>query len=440
MSPDDYVRRSAARVMAEQRSLEDPKYKLSENPEALLQLLGIADRNNALPVVSIDAALQVPAVMCVVAFLSRTMAALPLPTFEAGENGARIEDDAASLLSFAPNEEETSVSWRRYHWQQVFTGGRGCSWIERLGDGRPGAIWPMDPTLTSVHRRNGRKFYRFDGRDYAATDVIDTPFMLMRDRLGSYSPIAKCNKAISLAIAMGDFAGGFFGSGGVPPLALEGPLPQGQDAFRRAQDQINRAVEMARKAQSPFFGLPPGHTLKTVGLEPGKSQMVEARLFQIQEIARVWQLPPVFVGDLSKGTFANTEQQDLQLVKHLIGQWAKIFEDELTLKLYGWRNPARRVKHNLDGLQRGDFKSRIEALARAILTGQLMPDEARALENRPPAPGGDRLYVQQATVPLTEAGMGHNGGPPLNDNEPQPDTGNDEENGEDGDAGDDQDQ
>ena len=115
-------------------------------------------------------------------------------------------------------------------------------------------------------------------------------------------------------------------------------------------------------------------------------------------------MPPVFVQDLSKGTFTNTEQQDLQLVKHLVGQWAKDFEDEVTLKLYGQR-PRRRAKHNLDGLQRGAFKDRIEALARAILTGQLMPDEARALENRPPAAGGDRLYVQQATVPLEEAGV-----------------------------------
>jgi len=174
---------------------------------------------------------------------------------------------------------------------------------------------------------------------------------------------------------------------------------------------------MARRAQSPFFGMPPGHQLKPIGVDPSKGQMVEARLFQIQEIARIWQLPPVFVGDLSKGTFSNTEQQDLQLVKHLVGQWAKAFEDELTLKLYGWRRPTRRVKHNLDGLQRGDFKSRTEAMARAILTGQLKPNESRALENRPPAEGGDQLYVQQATVPLVSAGVGHNGGPPINDNE-----------------------
>ena len=406
----------------ESRSLEDPAYSLQENPEALLRLLGALDANNALPVVSIDAALQVPAVWSIVAFLSRTMAALPLPTFEAGENGARVDDGAAQLLSFAPNAEQTSFEWRRYHWQQVFTGGRGMSWIERAG-GRPVAIWPMDPSLTVVGRRNGQKYYRFDGRTYAAADVIDIPFMLRPDGVGSFSPIAKCNKAISLSIAMGNFAGGFFAGGGVPPLALEGPLPSGAEAFRRAQADINRAIDMARKAGDNFFPMPAGHTLKPVGIEPGKGQMSEARLFQIQEMARIWQVPPVFVQDLSKGTFSNTEQQDLQLVKHLVGQWAKAFEDELTLKLYGWQNPARRVKHNLDALQRGDFKSRTEALARAINTGQLMPDEARALENRPPAEGGDRLYIQQATVPLTMAG--HNSGPPLNENDEDEEEGTD---------------
>jgi HK97 family phage portal protein len=130
--------------------------------------------------------------------------------------------------------------------------------------------------------------------------------------------------------------------------------------------------------------------------------MTEARLFQIQEIGRLYGLPPVFLGDLSKGTFSNTEQQDLQLVKHLIGQWAKAFEDELNLKLFGQRRRSRYVRHNLDGLQRGDFKSRIEALARAIQTSQITPDEARALEERPADPSGNgaKLYMQGATVPL----------------------------------------
>ncbi|ESZ88290.1 MAG: portal protein [Blastomonas sp. CACIA14H2] len=402
----------------EQRSIEDPKYSLSESPEELLRLLGIADAQNALPIVSIEAALGVPAVFSIVAFLSRTLAALPLPTFEAGENGARVDDSVAQLLSYAPNDGETSYGWRRWHWQQVFTGGRGLAWIERVGR-RPVAIWPMDPALTTIRRVNGERIYTHNGRDYRAGDVIDTPFMLKRDGLASYSPIAKINKAISLAIAMESFAGGFFLGGGVPPLALEGPLPSGADAYRRAQNDIQRAIDLAKKSNSNIFGMPPGHNLKPVGIDPSKGQMVEARAFQIIEISRGWQMPPVFVQDLSKGTFSNTEQQDLWLAKHLIMQWAKAFEDELTLKLYGWQNPTRRVRHNLDGLQRGAFKERSEALARAIQTGQLTPNEARALEQRAPMDGGDQLYVQQATVPLVMAGasIDHNGAPSIDDNE-----------------------
>ena len=388
----------------EQRSASQPTISVSASFEDLSEFFGILDRNNALPQVSIDVALQVPAVFCVTNFLPRTLAVLPLHTYESGENGERKDDNRAKLLSFAPNPTETSFSWRVYHWHQVFTGGRGLSWIERAG-GQPYAIWPMDPAKTEIRRRDGKKTYVFDGKEYAAQDVIDTPFLLKRDQLSSYSPINKCNKAISLAIAMGDFAGSFFSGGGIPPLSLSGPVPEGREAFNRAQEQLTRAIALAKQEGRSFTPIPSGHELKPSGVDPDKGQMTDARLFQVQEVARIWQVPPIFVQDLSRGTFSNTEQQDLQLVKHLVGQWAKCFEDELTLKLYGWRNPRRRVKHNLDGLQRGVFKDRIEALARAIMTGQLTPDEARALENRSPQEGGNKLYMQGATVPLTMAGQ-----------------------------------
>ena len=87
---------------------------------------------------------------------------------------------------------------------------------------------------------------------------------------------------------------------------------------------------------------------------------------------------------------------------NLIGQWAKAFEDEANLKLFGRGKSGRYVEHNLDGLMRGDFKSRIEGIARAIQTAQLTPNEGRALENRPKHknPAADELLVQGATVVL----------------------------------------
>jgi phage portal protein BeeE len=133
-------------------------------------------------------------------------------------------------------------------------------------------------------------------------DVIDVPFMLKPNQLDAYGPIAKGKKAIGLAIAMNDFAGTFFAGGGVPPLALEGPLPQGRRVQARPGD-IQRAIDLAKKAGTPFFGMPPGHALKAIGIDPDKGQMTEARLFQIQEIARL--LGP------SAGVPAGPQQRDL---------------------------------------------------------------------------------------------------------------------------------
>jgi HK97 family phage portal protein len=220
--------------------------------------------------------------------------------------------------------------------------------------------------------------------------------------LRAYSPIDKCRNAIGLAIAMETYAANFFKGGGVPPLALVGPLPQGPEAMKRAMGDMNRAVDNARSADKPIFPMPPGHELKPVGFEPEKGQMTEARRMQIEEIARAFQLPPVFLQDLSRATFSNAEQQDLHLVKHLIGQWAKRFEQQLNLKLFGRRNANRYVEHNLDGLMRGDFKTRAEAVARLVQVGVYTPNIGANYmgQEANPDPNADRLYMQGAMVPL----------------------------------------
>lgn len=388
-------------IRREARSASSPENEtVPVSAENFLSFFGVQSAN--LPSVSIDSALTVPAVLAAVAFLSRTMATVPLHAYRDTKDGAvRLTGKTAVTLHDAPNNLMGSFKFRQYFWQQVFTGGRGLAWIERNGSTIE-ALWPMDPRKVTIKRSGFDLIYRFDNKEYPAADVIDVPFMLKADQVSHYGPIALAAKAIQLALAMNDYGSNFFAGGGVPPLALSGPLPQGGDGLQRAMNDMRRAIDEAKKNGKQMFPIPPGHELKPVGFDPAKGQMTEARLFQIQEIARGYQMPPAFLQDLSNGTFANVEQQDLHLVKHLVSQWAKAFEDELNLKLFGRFANGRYVEHNLDGLQRGDFKSRIEGIARAIQTAQMTPNEARSLENRPrhSNPAADELLVQGATVVL----------------------------------------
>jgi len=365
-----------------------------------LEFFGL--NSTSLPTVSIESALTVPAVEAAVAFLSRTLAALPLHPYRRSADGpVRLTGKIAVVIHENPNPLMDAFKFRQYFWQQVFTGGRGLAWIERAGSNVE-AIWPMDPAKSSVKRTGQTVVYKFEDKEYPATDVIDIPFMLKGDLVSHYGPIVMAAKAIQLAIAMNDYASAFFAGGGVPPLALVGPLPEGPAALNRAMEQVHRVIDVARKSNKPIFPMPPGHELKPIGFDPEKGQMTDARRFQIEEIARVYQLPPVFLQDLSRATFSNAEQQDLHLVKHLIGQWAAALEGEMNLKIFGRMNNARYVEHNLDGLLRGDFKSRIDGITKGIQTALLTPNEGRALENRPrhKNPAADELLVQGATVPL----------------------------------------
>lgn len=391
----DIARATPAEARA---SIENPTVPVSA--ENFLQFFGIESSN--LPNVTVERALTVPAFLAGVTFLSRTLAAPPLGSFIKSTKGAKkVDDGIARLLSEAPNSETTSFAWRQHFWQQVFTGGRGLSWIERAGD-KPVAIWPMDPKKATVIRdAKGRKLYKYQGKSepYPASDVIDLPFMLREDGLRHWGPVSRGARALQLAIALNEYGAQLFAGGGVPPLVLVGPMGTGPEAQDRAHDDILRAVDRAKKNNKPIVSIPFGYELKPIGIDVSKGLVVEGQKFQVIECARLLNLPPLFVGDLTTGTFTNTEQQDLHLVKHLLMQWATAFEQEINLKLM----PGRRyAKHNLNAIMRGDLKSRTEAIARAIQTAQLTPDEGRELEDRPAYEGGlgAKPYIQGATVPL----------------------------------------
>ncbi len=392
-----------ARESETRASVEDPKVPISS--ENILAFFGINAISESGETVTIDSALGVPAVFAAVNFLSGTLAGLPMHLYKRTKDGReRVTGGLATILHDAVNDGLSSFDWRKYAFECVLTEGRSCTFIEHAVSGRVINLWPLDPSGVTVKRKDGRRVYEYrDGSrrkvTYEASEVIDICFMSKRDMLGHRSPILTNKDVIGLAQAVTKYGSKFFQNGGVPPFAIEGPF-QSPGGMQRAADDLSAAVKKAAKEKRLALSLPAGHTIKQLGVDPEKSQLVEAQRFVIEQVARIYSLPPTFLQDLTHGTFSNTEQQDLHLSKHTIKRWVEQFEQELNLKLFGRTNNRQYVEMSLDGLLRGDFKTRMEGNARAIQTGQLTPNEARQMENRPSKPNGDDLLVQGATIPL----------------------------------------
>jgi HK97 family phage portal protein len=376
---------------------------VTQSSERFFEVLGLSPSGGTGQIVNVKTALGVPAVFAAVNFISGTIAGLPLHVYRRdGEGRERVSDGVAALLHDAPSDEMTSYAWRQYTVTRILTGGRGLTQIVRNGRGQVVELVPMEPSSTTVRRVGGKKFYDYDidGKKvrYPARDVIDLPFMLDEDGLSHISPISANRVAIGRAQAVQEYASRFFDNGGVPPFAVTGNFQSGK-ALNRASDDLHDAVKRAAKEGRQALTLPSGLEIKTIGADPEKTQLLETQRFCVEEIARIYSLPPTFLQDLTHGTYSNTEQQDLHFAKHTLKRWVEQFEQELNLKLFG-RGSEYFVEFSMDGLLRGDFKTRMDGYAQGIQNGVMTPNEARRMENRPEMDAGGKLMIQGATVPI----------------------------------------
>ena len=393
--------------MIEQRaSIENPSVPLS-HPDVLALIFGDAFKSSTGITVTTEKALGVPTVWAAVNLIADTIATLPLQLFHKPADGAAEvakSDPLYTLLHDVVNEDKlTSFKWRKLLMTTALTGGRAYTYIERNKAQRAVNLWPLDPANMEIKRADNRTRYHFkdDGKPivYEAGDILDIPFMLATDGLSHRSPIATLKNALGLAIAMEQYASRFFQNGGVPPLALEGPQAS-SGAVSRATTAIEDAVKRAIEENRNILYMPAGHKLAKIAFNPEEAQLIKARAFQLLEIARIYGVPPVFLQDLTFGTYSNSEQQDLHYVKHTISHWLKLLEQEINAKLFSSGNRKRFAEFNVDGLLRGDFKTRMDGMAAGVQNALRTPNEGRAKDNLKPLPGGDQLFINSASVPI----------------------------------------
>lgn len=361
-----------------------------------------------------ETAIQISTVYACVRVLAETIASLPLNVYESdGKGGSRIAQNhpLEYLLHDAPNEEMTSFIWREQMMTQILLRGNSYSQIVRSGKTAILSIYPLLSSNMTVDRDDsGALTYKYQMADdntitLSPSEVLHIPGMGF-DGIMGYSPIALMKTTLGLTLAAEEYGSKVFGNGATPAGVLTHP--------NRLKDP-----EKLRNAWNAAYGgsanagkiaiLEEGMKFERISMPNSEAQFLETRKFQVSEICRIYRVPPHMVGDLEHATFSNIEHQSISFAVHTIRPWLVRIEQSMNKALFSENERGKYfVKFNMDGLMRGDYKSRMEGYAIARQNGWMSADDIRGLENLNPigaAKGGDEYLVNGNMIPIMQAGQ-----------------------------------
>ena len=362
--------------------------------------------------VSEKTALQTTAVYACVRILAETIASLPLHTYRYSPGGKeKVQDHPLyHLLHSEPNPEMTSFVFRETLMGHLLLWGNAYAQIIRDGRGRVLGLYPLLPSKMLVSRTDqGILFYQYekDGQTYFLSnqEVLHIPGLGF-DGLVGYSPIAMAKNAIGMAIATEEYGAKFFANGASPGGVLEHPgVVKDPGKIRESWNAVYQGSGNAHRVAV----LEEGMKFQPIGIPPEQAQFLETRKYQLNEIARIFRIPPHMIGDLEKSSFSNIEQQSLEFVMYTLDPWVIRWEQAIQRALLsGGEKRQYFVKFNVDGLLRGDYQSRMNGYAVGRQNGWLSANDIRELENLnriSPELGGDLYLINGNMTKLADAGM-----------------------------------
>jgi len=344
-------------------------------------------------------AMQTTAVYACVRILSETIASLPLHIYRHSENGKEkaLQHRLYRLLHDEPNTEMTSFVFRETLMSHLLLWGNAYAQIIRDGRGNVVSLYPLLPDRMTVDRTSmGDLFYEYHKESGSVIlrkeEVLHIPGLGF-DGLVGYSPIAMAKNAIGMAIATEEFGARFFSNGASPGGVLEHPGVVKDP--KRIRDSWNEVYQGSANAHR-IAVLEEGMKFQPISIPPEQAQFIATRKYQLNEIARIFRIPPHMIGDLEKSSFSNIEQQSLEYVKYTLDPWVVRWEMSLQRALLTEKEKQEYfIKFNVDGLLRGDYQSRMNGYATGRQNGWLSANDIRELEdlNRIPEDLGGDLYL-----------------------------------------------
>ena len=363
--------------------------------------------------VSPQSSIQVSAVYACVRVIAETIASLPFGVYEETEQGTHKATDHPlyRILHDEPNPEMTSFVMRETMLTHLLLWGNSYSQIIRSGRNGILSLYPLLPDHMDVDRDSkGKLTYTYSTKDgeqvkLAPEEVLHIPGLSF-DGIVGYSPIALEKNAIGLGIAAEEYGSRFFQNGARPSGVLTHPNTIKDPARLRANWN---ATYGGSANGSKVAILEENMHFTPISMPNNEAQFLETRKFQVEEICRIFRVPPHLIGCLERSTFNNIEHQSIDFAVHTIRPWLVLIEQAMNRALIPEKEKGRfYVQFNIDGLMRGSYKERMEGYAIARQNGWMSANDIRALENMNPISdeeGGNTYLVNGNMIPVGLAGI-----------------------------------
>lgn len=353
-------------------------------------------------------ALGLSATYACVNLLAGTQASLPLMVYRTDSAGVRTvakDHPLYFVLHDSPNYDQTAVDFWEFMCAALELHGNAYAEIALRSDGSVYSLTPIGPQYVSV-KRNGALEYTITENGKQRT-LKQERILHIRgfggNPLGGVSTLSACAKAFSSAMAAETAAGNMFQNGAMPSGVLSTDKTLTPEQRKLAEELLGEKFAGALNAGRPML-LDNGVKWEQLTISPEDAQMLETRRFGVEEICRVFGVPPHMIGHTENSTSWGTglEQQTLGFVKFTLRRRLKRIEQALEKQLLplAERRQGVTIEFNLEGLLRGDSQGRSQFYQTMTQMGAMTINEVRALENLPPVDGGDTPRMQMQNAPI----------------------------------------
>ncbi len=359
------------------------------------ELLG--KKTNAGVPITETSAMRLAAHYACVSLVARVVASFPVHLFESLPNGGKRKADdhpVYRLLHDQPNPEMTPYVFKEVMQANLSNVGKAFAEIVWGRDGYPKELWPIPPALVQPQRnKDGKLEYLVNGSKVPGWKILHIPGLGF-DGLNSFSPVGLFREQIGLGLAAEQYGARFFGQGTNIGGFIEYPTKLTEEAYKRLKASMDEKYRGLQNSHGTII-LEEGAKYTKIGMSMEDAQFIETQKLNRATIAMIHGVPPHLIGDLERATFSNIEQQGIEAVVYLFRPWAVRWEQALTARLLTQDEQRRYyIRFNLDGLLRGDIKSRYDAYAVARQWGWMNVNDIRSLEEMDPIGPQGEIYLQ----------------------------------------------